>query len=278
MKVVSFRGKAELGNVLLSLCVWSPRSVPLGDWQLQAEWSAQSQAMHTCSRYQIHLWKQVSCDDLLGDVQIRFGWKFDSAFSPRHCSLTCRLLGFQVVSPAVQVRAKPGATGASIICAVVVERLAAWHDVCVVQLLLVWWSTLRLENSTVWGISDKNYKTCLWVSLLIQGKYSMMQPLNNINSRAYVPRLSLIHGSRKGLYPSDYFELWKCSCSALYSAWGMTWSALQAWNQGPVNLSVPWQVFGLLIVCFHELSQKDSLASAPLPPITSQCSEQIIFS
>lgn len=65
---------------------------------------------------------------VIRDIQIRFGWKLDNAFSPRHCYLSCRLLGFQGASHAVQVRAKTAITGAFIICGMVVEGLTAWHD------------------------------------------------------------------------------------------------------------------------------------------------------
>lgn len=187
------------------------------EWQLQCEQSAWSQAVHVPGRYQIHLWKQVNCADPLGDVQIGPGRMLGSESSPRHFSLTCWLLGFQGVSPALQFRAEPGTTRACSICAMAVEGLAAWQNV---------WFSFDNYSREPWGLRTvqyegfwRNYKACLWVSLHIQGKYSMLWPSNNTSSRAYVPRLSLIQKSRKGLfYSSNYSVFWACSCSALYSA------------------------------------------------------------
>lgn len=216
----------------------------------------------TPGRYWIPLCKQVSCDDLLRDVQIRFGWKLNSAFSPRHCYLTCRLLGFQGVSPAVQDRAKPGTAGAFIISAMVVEGLAAWHDM---QFTFHWY------GREPWGLRTAQHEwfqtratSCVFGSPY-SFKYSVTQPLKNINLRVYVPRLSLICRSRKDLCPSNYCVLWKCSCSALYSVWELTWSALQALNQRPVNLSVPWQAFGLPIVFVNRHKRIPWLAHLLLP-------------
>lgn len=149
----------------------------LRDWQLQSVWRAQPQTMHMAGRYQIDLWKQVSHADPLGNVESRSGWMLDSESSPWHCCVIYWPLGLQGLGPALQFRAEPGVTRASSICAMAVERLAAWWSV---------WFGFDSYSREPWGLRAvqheefcRNYKVCLWVCLLIQGKYSMLRPLNN---------------------------------------------------------------------------------------------------
>jgi len=166
--------------------------------------SAPSQAMPAPGRYPVRLWKQVRCDDLLGDVQLGLGggsavlclpdiavsaagsWDSGQSARPYRSEQNQGPQGQAVSVPRWWEGWRPGVMCGSAVS--VAQRLGP-------------------ANSTARGILHKSYKPCLWVSLLLQGKYSMVQPLNSLNSRSNVSRQSLIHRSRKGLYPSDYSVL-----------------------------------------------------------------------
>lgn len=96
----------------------------------------------------------------------------------------------------------------------------------------------------------------------------------SINSRAYLPMLSLINRSKKGLS-------FKVLCALKILCCVVVWEMMKCTAGSETAPCELVHAMGLSLwsaECVQESSQKDPLASTPSPPIASVCYQQTIFS